>query len=152
MDFNKRIQQIKIDEGLKLQRYKCTANKWTIGRGYNLDSNPLGLTAQQINRYSTFGITTEIADDLFNRMVEKIIDNLTNTFGFYESLPDDVRYILVNMTYNLGLGGVLKFKNMLIAIENHDYKRAAKEMVNSAWYKQVGNRAKRLVEIMENVE
>ena len=58
--------------------------------------------------------------------------------------------ILSNMTYNLGEGGIMNFKNMWSALEKGDIKTASTEMKDSKWYNQVGNRSRELVSRMQN--
>lgn len=58
------------------------------------------------------------------------------------------RTVLLNMAFNMGLRGLLQFRNTLRFIEAKDYVRAASNMTQSLWYKQVGARAKELVERM----
>ena len=85
-------------------------------------------------------------DDMYTAIndAEDIVDN-------YEELPFQVKRILINMVFNLGYKRLSKFKKMLSAIEKEDFKEAAKEMVDSRWYNQVGHRSKELVEMMNNV-
>lgn len=66
--------------------------------------------------------------------------------------PDEVQSILVNMTFNLGRPRLSKFKKMIKAVEENDWNRAADEMMNSKWYRQVKTRGVELVERMRNVE
>ena len=56
--------------------------------------------------------------------------------------------VLVNMAFNLGRNRLSKFKNMLKAVNEGDYQKAADEMVDSKWYRQVGRRSEELVEMM----
>ena len=51
------------------------------------------------------------------------------------------------MVYNLGLPNLLKFQNMLAALENNDGTTAADEALNSKWARQVGQRAQRIADI-----
>ena len=46
------------------------------------------------------------------------------------------------------LGGLLRFKKMLLAVEKQDWDEAANQMLDSRWSKQVGNRSKELADIM----
>lgn len=66
----------------------------------------------------------------------------------FDSLPDNVKRVLVNMAFNLGRSRLGKFKNMLTAINEGNFQRAADEMIDSKWYHQTGRRSKQLVEIM----
>ena len=58
---------------------------------------------------------------------------------------DPVRYwTVVNMAFNLGVPGFLKFSNTIAAIKRGDYDTAADGMLKSKWASQVGARAERL--------
>ena len=52
--------------------------------------------------------------------------------------------VLLNMAYNMGLGGLLAFKNTLAAVRAGNYPAASAGMLASAWARQVGARASRL--------
>ena len=56
------------------------------------------------------------------------------------------------MAFNLGVGGLFKFRRMITALERGDFDAAANEMVDSAWYWQVGRRAQRLTKMMRTGE
>lgn len=73
-------------------------------------------------------------------------------------IPNEVRSILINMAFNLGRGRLKSFKQMLKAVNAGDYTEAAKQMkfqsdgkTLSGWYRQTGDRAKRLVALMEGI-
>jgi lysozyme len=55
---------------------------------------------------------------------------------------------MINMAFNLGFAGMMKFKKMIAAIEKKDFEQAATEMLNSRWADQVGERADRLAKMM----
>ncbi len=64
---------------------------------------------------------------------------------------DDVRQRIVsNMAFNMGVSGLLTFKNTLSAMRRGCYSVAAAGMKNSKWAVQVGDRAKRLYRGMES--
>ena len=67
-----------------------------------------------------------------------------------KNLNQNRRRVIVEMIFNLGLGGVLGFKRMWGAIMAGDFKRAADEMIDSEWARQVGARAGLLADEMEN--
>ena len=58
--------------------------------------------------------------------------------------------VLIEMVFNLGLPRVLGFRKMLAALSNDDYSEAARQMLDSKWHKDVGNRADRLAWRMEH--
>lgn len=66
--------------------------------------------------------------------------------------PEEVQSILVNMAFNMGKPRLARFKKMFAAIKVKDYNKAADEMKNSKWFRQVGNRSKRLVARMRKIK
>ncbi len=122
------------DEGLKLLPYRCTADKLTIGIGRNLEDR---------------GISHEEALYLCKNDIAGVAAALQENLPCYAGLSDSRRMVLINMGFNLGITGLLKFKQMLVALEQGDYKSAANEMLDSAWARQVHGRAIRLAAIMQ---
>ena len=153
--------QLILHEGLKTDLYKCPANKWTIGVGRNLEDRGLtadeqqaildesGLTKEQvIERLRSRGVSREEALLLLRNDIKSIANALTLKYTWFTSLDEVRRKVCIDMAFNLGLGGFSKFKNMIRALAAKDYQKAAREMENSVWYRQVGDRAKRLVRMM----
>jgi lysozyme len=126
------LDDIKQDEGLRLLPYKDTVGKLTIGYGLNLDA----------------GISEIEANWLLQNRVSDIKRNLYSSFNWYRFLNDARKDVIVNMVYNLGLAGVLRFKKLIGSLEAQDYDRAAHEMLDSKWASQVGKRAERLAQTM----
>lgn len=125
---NSAREQIKIDEGFRGKPYLDTIKKTTIGYGRNLDDNPL---------------TREEAGYLLDNDLKKVVKQACK-LGFYKSLTPNRRAVIINMIYNLGLTRFLKFKKMIKALYESNYDVAAKEMLDSKWANQVGERANRL--------
>ena len=74
------------------------------------------------------------------------------TFGIgHLILPEDAQRIIANMMFNMGRPRLSKFKGMKRGVDSRDWNAAADEMVDSAWYRQVTNRAERLVTRMRNI-
>ena len=131
------LDQLKRDEGLRLQPYSDTRGFKTIGYGHNLDANPLSDTEN--------GITEDRAAEILENDLARITDKLLAALPWAPSLEDAYKGVLQNMSFNMGVNGLLAFHHMLSAVESGDYGQAAQQMVQSAWYNQVGARAKRLV-------
>ena len=131
-------QMTKNFEGLRLKPYKCTAGKLTIGYGRNLED---------------VGISQAEADMLFERdfaKAEADARKICKDFNIdVDNLIEQRFYVLVDMSFNLGYAGLSKFKNMLTAVSKGDYQTAAREMLESLWAIQVGNRATKLSLLME---
>lgn len=132
MNIDRLKEQLKDDEGYRQHIYTCSAGKRTIGYGHNLDD---------------LGADKPIADFMLNRDIEILLHNAT--INEIITGLDDVRAeVIINMAFNLGVGGLLNFRRMLAAVAQRNFEKAAAEMKDSLWYKQVGIRAKRLVKEM----
>lgn len=134
---SKLLQQIKLHEGLRLKPYKCTADKLTIGFGRNLEGK---------------GITQEEAEYLLSNDIADVRLAIQEHIPAYFKLNDARQAVLVNMAFNLGMNGLLKFKKVIQAIGEDRYTLAASEMLDSNWAFQVGNRALELAEQMKTGE
>jgi lysozyme len=130
-------------EGKKLlnngnhQLYKCPAGKWTIGYGYNLEDH---------------GLPEDMAKELLRRMLASSEIELSKNLGFWDRLDFTRKAVLVDMIYNMGWPTLSKFKNMFAALKADNFNKAAEEMKDSKWYKQVGFRSKKLNESMRTGE
>jgi lysozyme len=124
---------LKIHEGLRLKPYADTVGKITIGYGRNLDAR---------------GITRETAE----AMLAEDIAHATNgarKYTWFEGLSDVRQAVVVDMIVNLGRGGFRRFIKMKRALLIKNYDRAAHQMADSKWYRQVGRRGVRLRKMME---
>jgi lysozyme len=133
----KAIALLKIHEGFRQKQYRCSAGHWTIGRGYNLDANPLALSASKIRELKTIGITESEAEKLMIMMVDRITHDLQAKLVWWSKLNDSRQYVFIDMAYNMGVVGLMKFKNALSCAERADYLGAAEQMLNSKWSKDV---------------
>ena len=123
---SKLISTLERHEGFRSRPYLDTVGVWTFGHGF------------------TF-ITEDESRVVLKMKVRKIKKELgTRLLGMSWNRKD----VIVNMAYNLGVAGVLSFKNMWAAIDRKDWEEAARQMLQSKWHIQVGNRAKELAKIM----
>ncbi|WMM36554.1 lysozyme [Pseudoalteromonas phage PS_L5] len=137
MNKTKLAEQLKKHEGLKLKPYTDTVGKLTLGIGRNLEDK---------------GITEQEALFMLNNDVGYFYKKITKELPWIKNLDDARQNVLVNMAFNLGVNGLLSFKNMLTAVATCNFKLASEEMLNSKWAKQVGNRAVELSEQMRTGE
>lgn len=133
---DKLFEQLKRHEGLRLKPYRCSAGKLTIGYGRNLDDA---------------GISESEAVWMLGNDVQKVRQALSGLQWFL-SLDPVRQNVCINMAFNLGVARFLGFKNTIAGIVDKDYHRAADEMLNSRWAKQVGKRAEELAEQMRRGE
>lgn len=121
-------------EGERLKPYKCSEGYLTIGVGRNLDTK--GISVEE----SRFLLANDIKDAETDARV------FYSDFGYLNLARQTV---LIDMAFNLGLGGLLKFKNFQKALERKDFTEASRQMLDSLWARQVGRRAVRLAKMME---
>jgi lysozyme len=128
-------EQLIRDEGKHLTPYRDTLGLLTIGVGHNLDAH---------------GISEEVCDLLLTEDIARTLGGLRARLGWYADLAEPRRAVLENMAFNMGVGGLLGFRKMLAAIQAGAWSKAADEMLDSDWARQVGDRAKRLAEQMRS--
>lgn len=129
MNAHRVAEQLLVDEGLRLKPYRCTAGKLTIGVGRNLEDK---------------GISAAEALGLLDNDIDEFWKQLTSSLPWVLTAPEVVQEVLLNMAFNLGVPGLLKFKETLRLLQAGGYSLAAGAMLDSKWAKQVGPRAERL--------
>lgn len=101
-------------------------------------------------------VGTTISDDrvaqLFEEDVKVTLEECRVLYGNFDDLPEEAQLILANMMFNMGRPRLSKFKKMNRAIADGDYLEASLQMEDSRWYKQVTNRAERLVQRMARLQ
>lgn len=133
------MHELIADEGTGPMRngrfmpYRCPEGRLTIGYGRNLQDR--GISQQEAERM--------LANDM--AAVELALSDALPWFSALDPVRQDV---LINMGFNLGIEGLLKFKDTLALVAQGRYVNAGDEMLRSHWAKQVGKRAKRLAEQM----
>ena len=141
-------QRLELHEGLRLQPYRCSRGKLTIGIGRNLEANPITPEEELVVGDWRHGITKCMAVYLLLRDVQKIIAKLNKQIKFFKQLDDERQYALLDMAYNMGVGGLLKFKKMLLFMQKGDFEQASTECLNSRYAKDVKGRAERSAELI----
>lgn len=126
------LEDIKFEEGFKGEPYICTEGFLTVGYG------------------TKFPLDEKECSMLLEYRLSKMQHELDSSL-YYLQIDKDAWDILYNMAYQMGASGVLKFKNMIKALEEQDYRQAAIEMLDSKWAKQTPNRAYRLSARMEKI-
>ena len=126
-------REVASDEGFMPIPYRCTSGKLSIGYGTNIQD----------------GITREEALLLMRHRLGKVVAALESRLPFWPNLSPERKHVLANMGYQLGITGLLGFRQMLAALERGDYEAAAREMLDSKWAKRdTPGRAGRLAERM----
>jgi lysozyme len=137
MDREALLSELERDEGVRLKPYRDTVGKLTIGVGRNLDD---------------VGISRDEARSLLDNDVSRTMAELDSHLPWWSSLDAVRQRVMVNMAFNMGIEGLLTFKNTLAAVKAGDYSAAAEKMLLSKWALQVGARARRLADMMSEGE
>ena len=146
MDIEKLREQLEIDEGVVHEIYLDHLGYPTFGIGHLVrESDP--------EHGADVGTAVDEARciEAFNKDVETVIADCLILYPDFDDLPEEVQQIVANMMFNMGRPRLSKFKGMKRGVDAKDWNAAADEMVDSAWYRQVTNRAERLVKRMRNV-
>ena len=126
-------RQLRLHEGERLKPYRCTAGKLTIGVGRNLEDR---------------GITAEESAYLLANDISREERELLRALPWVAKLDEVRQRVLLDMSFNMGLGTLLTFKRTLAAVQARQYQQAASMMLDSRWARQVGQRAQRLSRMM----
>jgi lysozyme len=130
------IDDIKKHEGYSKKVYLDHLGKETIGIGFLV---------------SALELDEDICDEILKRLLIRKEVEVTRRFGWFESLPQEAKDIVLNMVYQLGLNGFSKFKKTIHYLKEQNWKACSLEMLDSLWAKQTPNRAKELSERMANI-
>ena len=136
-------EEIAEDEGCKYEIYLDHLSLPTCGIGHLvLESDeeygkPVGTVVEQ-----------ERVRKLFDLDITVTIDECKVLYTDFDNLPEECQHIIANMMFNMGRPRLSAFKGMKAGVDARDWDKAADEMVDSRWYTQVPNRARRLVDRM----
>lgn len=129
-------ERTKRFEGVSFMPYKCTAGEWTIGYGHLIKG----------------GITLATAEVMLDEDLAKAEREARVNFAWFEKLNGPRQAVVVDMIFNIGLARFYGFKKMRAAIESGDFDKAAEEMLDSKYGRQVVHRARLNAEIMKTGE
>lgn len=124
--FKQLKEHIKEFEGYSNVLYKCTSNKVSIGYGRNLED---------------VGISKDEADYMLKNDIDIALDEISEHFDL-PNLPEPAQIVLVDMCFNMGISRLLNFKNMIQAIEDEEWDKAADELLDSKYAAQTKRRAR----------
>jgi lysozyme len=128
------IKLLKKHERLRLKPYLDSVGKLTIGYGRCLD---------------TYGITEKEAYFMLMNNIMECIGSLIRIINGFNLISVNRQAVLINMIYNLGEDGFLKFRNTIACINEGNWDLASAEMLRSKWAGQVGNRAVELSKMLK---
>jgi lysozyme len=137
----------KTFEGFRPYIYKDTAKptpKRTVGYGFNVDDKGIAQFLPPDVVQGKRPITQEESDKIFDTLYAKSAQDAVRFVGpeAYSTLSPQKQAILTDLAYNLGPNKLAGFEKFKEAVLRGDSRRAAAELKNSKWYRQVGNRSK----------
>ena len=127
--------QLVIDEGCKNKMYPDSKGIPTIGIGHNLRDKPISDRAVQV---------------IFEGDVADAEKDARRLYPCFDQLSDVRKAVVLNMMFNMGYPTLALFVHTNAMINAGRYDEAADGMKQSDWYNQVGDRAKRLVDLMRS--
>lgn len=131
-------KMLEAEEGFRSSVYYCTAGYPTIGIGWRI-----GERAQPLHDFKMMHICKASAYAQLEFEIAGITSKLENFIPAFKDLNEARQCVLISMSYQMGIAGLFKFKNMLAAIESKCWNDAANEGLNSKWARQTPGRAKR---------
>ena len=139
--------ELEIDEGCIYEIYLDHLGYPTFGIGHLITKND-----PEYGWQVGTSIDTHRVHETFEQDIKTVLSDCARLYSDFEDLPEEAQRVIANMMFNMGLTRLSKFKGMKRGVDAKDWNAAADEMVDSRWYNQVTNRAKRLVDRMRNIE
>ena len=127
------IENIKESEGFVEHVYNDSLGIPTIGYGFAIKDLILD---------------EDLASEILVRKVRDLVARVDRKFDWFVTADNNVKEVVVEMCYQMGLSGFSKFKKTIYYLEKENYIEASKEMLDSKWAKQTPNRAKKLSNIV----
>ena len=131
------IDSIKKNEGYVGVVYKDSLGIDTIGYGFAIKDLELDV---------------DVCDIILERKLKALNDMVQVKFNWYIYMPQEIKDVVTEMCYQLGVGGFSKFKKTIAYLQNKQFRDASEEMLDSLWAKQTPNRAKELSKKVKEVE
>lgn len=131
------VVDIEGDEGYEQYPYTDSEGYLSIGIGMCIDKRVPGT-----------GMSREVARYAVRLKVQQIAKDLTTAIPWWVNQPEPIQNVLVNMSYQLGVNGLLGFKHFLALCQEGSYLDAANAGLDSQWAKQCPTRAKKLMDVV----
>jgi len=137
-ELQKRIKKVSTikDNYSHIKTMKSTKNGIIVGYDYNI---------------SKYGISEDVASRIMEKVVEDERQKLER-YDWFNKLDSVRQEAVINLAFNLGVPGLLRFKSTIGYLDRGLYDRAAKELLYTSrgsktlYYRQVKGRAKEISE------
>ncbi|MCI7362356.1 MAG: glycoside hydrolase family protein [Campylobacter sp.] len=141
-------ESIKMHEGFRSSVYLCPTGHPTVGYGFrvaDLSPDELALNAGAVEPMSK-----EVAEKILDIKITKFKKQIYNALPWLTYAPMDIQDALCEMAYQMGVAGLLGFKNTLAMIKAKRYSEAAENMLKSKWATQTPKRAREIANLVRN--
>ena len=132
--------QLRREEGSIPHAYQDHLGFWTIGVGRLIDERKGG------------GLSPDEVDLLLANDVDRVVRAVRAALPWVEELDDPRQAVLIGMGFQLGVTGMLGFRQTLTAVKEGRYTAAAGLMLVSLWAQQTPERAMRMSKQMQTGE
>ena len=126
------FDRISADEGFRADLYKDIEDVWTIGFGTNIGE----------------GITRREGEFLLRERLAGTYQTLTSDLPWLSDAPERQQAAILDMGYQIGAPGLLKFHDMLSALEAGNCPVAKAAALDSEWARETPKRAERVTAIL----
>ena len=123
------IESIKQHEGFRSKVYDDSLGIPTIGYGFAIKDLEL---------------EEDICDMILERKLSILKERIENKFQWYRYMPQEIKDVVVEMCYQLGVYGFSRFKKTIAYIQNKQWEEASVEMLDSRWAEQTPGRAREM--------
>ena len=137
MVFNSLKKRIQKNEGYSKIPYKDQLGYYTIGYGH------------LIKKKENFFFKNKYNKIFFHNLFEIDFNKAKNDYYkhlYKKNHKKPEKELLIEMVFQIGIFGVLKFKKMLYFLNKKEKYMASLEMLDSLWYKQTPKRVLSLIE------
>ena len=146
LEMNMALELVKEAEGFEPHEYRCTAKKLTQCYGRNLEVHPLS-DEEKAELNEDGSVSKEVAEKWALKELQECEEKLMSNI-IYQKQTEVRKAVLLDMCFNIGYSGLMKFKKMWFALGERDYAEASRQMKDSKYYTDVKSRGKRNVTIM----
>ena len=141
MDLEKLRKELETDEGRVDEIYTDHLGYPTFGIGHLVVEHDAEY-GKEIGTY----VPENRVIKAFEQDIETVLSDCNRLYEDFEDLPEEAQRVIANMMFNMGRPRLSKFKGMKRGVDARNWHAAADEMIDSRWYRQVTNRADRLVD------
>lgn len=134
------LDDLKHEEGWREAPYFDSENYLTIGWGFLIDPR------------KAVKLPRAVGDLWLEHAARERWEALVSRAPWILDQPQDVQRALANMSYQLGVVGLLKFQRMLSALQRGERAKAADYALQSLWARQTPHRARRVASLIRGAE